>query len=309
VRHHSIGYTLWPATFELTEPGAFLDEAEALGVESVEVPLFCTRLVADGRIVEPAWRWFEGHISGRPFGITAHGMLGINLMDEADALPAHERVARTNIELAARMGARVLVIHCGLSEHGPGQALEDAYARQRESLARLADHAATMDVEICVETIWSFDGRSTALPSRLAEEIRTVGHDTLGATLDFAHCWLQCALEGADLDAELAAIAPLTWHLHLNDCFGRPPEPGVTLPAEAMAYGQGDLHLPLGWGALDWEGLLTGLPYPDRGLVLNEELHPAYWYALPGEVEELRRLRGLMLGVAGSARRRGAAAT
>lgn len=291
---HRIGYTLWPASFELTEPGPFLDEAEEMGVDSVEIPLFCTRLIANGAIVEPAWRWFEGQLRGRSVGYTAHAMLGINLMDEVSALARHEAVARANIEVASRMGARVLVLHCGLSEAAEGPALEDAYARQRESLSRLGDHAAGTDVEICVETIWNFDGRTTALPSRLAEEIRAVGHPSVGATIDYAHIWLQCALTGADLMEEVAAIAPLTRHVHVNDCFGRPPDPGVALPAESLAYGAGDLHLPLRWGALDWERLLTEPAYPDRQLVLNQELHPCYWYALRDDVTELARLRDLM---------------
>ena len=41
VKRHRIGYTLWPANFDLVEPGSFLDEAEQLGVDTVyEVQLY-----------------------------------------------------------------------------------------------------------------------------------------------------------------------------------------------------------------------------------------------------------------------------
>lgn len=292
-RRHAIGYTLWPGNFELTDPGSLLDEAEALGVDSVEIPLFTTRLIADGKVHEPAMRWFERHLDGRDLGRSTHAMLSINLMDTQERLPAHETVARANIEVSARLGARHMVLHCGLSD-AAGPALEAAYGRQRECLARLGDAAAQHGVIVCVETIWSFDGRETALPSRLAAELREIGHPNVMATLDYAHASLQSDLKGANLCDELVAIAPLSPHLHLNDCFAREKDIPIALPAEAMAYGSGDLHLPIGWGSLDWDAMLGDLDYPDQPIVLNQELHPTYWYALKDDVAELRRLAALM---------------
>ncbi|MEM1384864.1 MAG: sugar phosphate isomerase/epimerase family protein [Pseudomonadota bacterium] len=289
-----IGYTLWPGSFELTEPGAFLDEAEGLEVDTVEVPLFCTRLIANGRIIEPAMRWFEGHFSGRRQEVTSHAMLSINLMDKVELLSEHERIARANIEVSARLGARIMVLHCGLSDHADGtDGLEDGYARQRDALCRLAETAEDHGVTICVETIWSFDGRETALPSRLASEIEQVDHPAVSATLDFAHSALQCQIKGADLMSELFALAPHARHLHLNDCFGIEKPLDIALPSEASAYGSGDLHLPLGWGNLEWERMLTEPCFPPD-VILNHELHPTYWYALPGEVRTLRTLAARM---------------
>lgn len=291
---YRVGYTLWPANFALTDPGTFLDEAEELGVDCVEVPFFCTRLIADGRIIEPAMRWFEGHFRGRALDVTTHAMLSVNLMDAAERIGLHETIARANIELTARLGASRMVLHCGLSDATTKQGLDDAYARQRESLARLGDHAAPLGVEICVETIWNFDGRETALPSRLASEIERIGHPAVRATLDFAHSALQCSLKGADLTEEVMALAPYTHHLHLNDCFGFERDMPIALPAEEVAYGSGDLHLPIGWGSLEWERLLTEPAWPVRDIILNQELHPTFWYALPDDVAEMRRLARLM---------------
>lgn len=293
MKRHRIGYTLWPANFDLVEPGAFMDEAEELGVDTVEIPLFATRLIADGTVLEPAMRIFENQMQGRRLGYTVHALLSINLMDRPDKLDRHEKAARACIEIAARFGARILVLHCGLSAETSPEALDAAYARQRECLARLGDFAARRGVLVCVETIWNFDGRETALPGRLAAEIRTVDHDAVRATLDYAHAALQCNLKGADLMTEIAEIAPLAHHLHLNDCFGVVRDGVATLPGEALAYGSGDLHLPLGWGALAWERLLTEPAYPENA-ILNDELHPNYWSALGEDLAEMRRLAGLM---------------
>lgn len=288
-----IGYTLWPANFELSEPGALLDEAELLGVDCVEIPVFATRLVANGEIITPILRRFKAQMHGRQVGYTTHANLSINLMDTPERIPLHEKVARANIELTSRLGARNMVVHCGLADAPEDAALEKAYARQRESLARLGDFAAAHGVLICVETVFNKDGRETALPSRLAAEVRRIGHQAVCATLDFAHSALQCALKGADLLQEVAAIAPLSRHLHLNDCFG--VDRGMTnaLPTEALAYGSGDLHMPIGWGSLPWDRLLSEPDYPDD-VVLNQELHPTFWPALADDVAHLRRLADLM---------------
>jgi sugar phosphate isomerase/epimerase len=293
VKRHRVGYTLWPVNFDLVDPGSFLDEAEKLGVDTVEVPLFACRLIANGAILEPAMRFFQNRMRGRSLGYTTHALLSINLMDAPDRLELHEKAARACIDVTARLGARIMVLHCGLADGKHPDALEAAYARQRASLARLGDYAAQHGVLICVETIWNFDGRETALPGRLAAEIRAVDHDAVRATLDYAHSALQCGLKGADLMAEIAEIAPLSHHLHLNDCFGTVSDGPITLPGEALAYGSGDLHLPLGWGNLPWEELLTKPAYPEE-VILNDELHPNYWCALGDDVAEMRRLAGLM---------------
>ena len=287
-----IGYTLWPADFDLSEPGPFLDEAEAMGVDTVEIPFFATHLIANGAILEPALKRFRDSLDGRDLIYSAHANLSINLMDRPEKTALHETVARACIELAARLDAGILVLHCGWVPEDAGAEIEDAYARQRDSLAGLADFAASMGVVICLENIWG-NGRKTALPGRLAREIRAVGHDHLAATLDYAHSSLQCADDGADLMAEVSALAPLARHLHLNDCFGVDRGLGTNLRSEMLAFGSGDLHLPLGWGGLPWERLLTEPAYPDD-LTLNQELHPTFWSALPDDVAELRRLAELM---------------
>ena len=288
----AIGYTLWPADFLLLDPAPWLDEAEALGVDFVEIPLFATRLIADARPLEPMLARFAAAFDGRRLGCTVHALLSINLMDDAERIPTHEAVAGACLEVAARLGAPVMVLHCGLTAQPDPAGREAAYARQREALARLGDRASALGVTIALENIWSFDGRETALPSRLAAEIAAVGHGAVRATVDFAHAALQCHLRGADLMAEVQALAPHARHLHLNDCFARVRGYCVALGAETLAYGCGDLHLPLGWGGLEWERLL-GEPAWPADVSLNEELHPTWWAELPREVAAMRRLAAL----------------
>ena len=291
---HRVGYTLWPRNFDLVEPEALLDEAEEIGVDTVEIPLFATRLVADGKPLVPAMRLFEAQMKGRALGYTTHALLTINLMDEPDRIANHECIAKACIEISARFNAPHMVLHCGSSDHGTPESLDQAYGRQRNALARLGDFASEHGVMICVENIWNFDGRETALPGRLATELRQIDHPFVRATLDYAHAALQCSLKGADLMEQVSLLSPLAHHLHLNDCFGKVvSHPTAALRGEALAYGHGDLHLPLGWGNLDWRRLLGEPEYPGRP-ILNVELHPDYWSILPQDVAETRRLAALM---------------
>ena len=291
---HRIGYTLWPASFELSEPGPFLDEAERLGVDTVEIPFFAARLLANGHILAPVVRRFEAQMRGRSLAYSTHASMSINLMGAPETLPLHEKIARTNIEITARLGARNMVLHCGFCDCRDRQVLEDAFARQRDCLTRLGDLAAAYGVLVCVETIVGPEGCETALPGRLAAELRQIGHGSVAAALDYAHSALQCAQTGANLMEEVRALAPLARHLHLNDCFGVSHGMDGALPAEVLAFGSGDLHLPIGWGSLPWDRLMSEPDYPDD-LVLNQELHPAYWSALEGDIAEMRRLSGLIL--------------
>ena len=53
---------------------------------------------------------------------------------------------------------------------------------------------------------------------------------------------------------------------------------------ERLAYGHGDLHLPVGWGDIPWNALMAECTFPE-GVLFNIELKQRYWYA----AQETRR--------------------
>lgn len=70
-------------------------------------------------------------------------------------------------------------------------------------------------------------------------------------------------------------MAPVTGHLHVHDSFGRPLGSHRTyLPQEDAALGLGDLHIPLGWGDIDWDVIFSELIFLP-GAVLIMEIRPA----------------------------------
>jgi hypothetical protein len=69
---------------------------------------------------------------------------------------------------------------------------------------------------------------------------------------------------------------PVTGHLHVHDSFGRPQGLHRTyLPQEDAALGLGDLHIPLGWGDIEWDDIFSELVFLP-GTVLMMGIGPRY---------------------------------
>ena len=234
-------------------------------------------MIAGARVLRDRLADVRRVVAGRGPRYTLHGHLGINLMDEPHRLALHRAVLEATLEAAAELGAFHLVVHSGFVRSGSAAAVEDAYARQRAAPAAAGERAAALGVTICVENIFEFEGRrATALPSRLAAELAAVGHPNVMATFDLSHGYQHCGMLGADFLAEARALSPFARHLHLHDSFGRPDEFWTLLPSERLAFGIGDLHLPMGWGTLPWDAVAAECAFP-VGTVADIELQARYW--------------------------------
>jgi sugar phosphate isomerase/epimerase len=269
--------------------GARLGEAEALDVDFVELPLHSMDLIAGGRVLAGPLKTVKGILGGRPLRYTAHGPMAINLMDPPARLARHQDVLKASLDVAAELGAVHYVLHGGIVDAGPGVAEEDLYAQQRDILSVFGGEAAQRGLIIAVENLFTGADRRTALPSRLAREIAAIAHPHIWACLDFSHGAINSALHGAEFIDEAAALAPFAKHLHVHDSFGRPAAFLTPRRAERLAYGEGDLHLPLGLGNLPWDALMERLDFPG-GVVFNVELAKPYWADLE---DVMRKARGL----------------
>ncbi len=272
--------------------GAQIDAAYAAGVGYVELPLHKLDLVAGTRIMRPRLDEVVATVAGRPN--TLHGHLGINLMEDPHLLPLHLDVLRANIEIAHALGSVHLVIHSGFARPQQGAALERAYERQREALASVAGMARDADVVICVENIFTYDhSRHTALPSRLAAELALIADPAIRATFDFSHGYINCALHGVDFVTEAKALAPFAKHLHVHDSFGRPKDFWTYSLTEDLAFGAGDLHLPLGWGDLPFDRIAAEAAFPAE-VVVDIELQARFWSELPQTIRLTRAFAGAL---------------
>ncbi|MBJ7533988.1 sugar phosphate isomerase/epimerase [Rhodomicrobium vannielii ATCC 17100] len=267
-----------------------LDLAEELGVGVVELPLFALDIIAGGRVLPDQMKRLAHAIGTRPFAFTAHGPVGVNAMDSPDLLARHRIVAEAAIAAASELGVFRIVMHTGHIARADEAQIETAYARQRDACRALADIAARGGMSLAIENIYVPDrGRIAPLPSRIACEIAAIAHPNVTGCLDFAHAALACAAGGADFVTEAGALGRASAHLHLHDCFADPADMPIFVPSERVAYGLGDLHLPLGWGKLPWLSLMDELAFlPDALFLL--ELSAQYRFALPDGVARARDL-------------------
>jgi sugar phosphate isomerase/epimerase len=266
---------------DLSDFGAELDMVETLGVEAVELPTYDMDLVVGGRIRKPQLERLKAACAGRGVAYSVHGPLAINFMDEAWRLPRHMEVLEASLEIAAEVGAEHYVIHSGLAPLQQGAGIEAAYERQREWLSKSGDIARDYGLILCVETLFAgYKGEGHASsPRRLAAELAAINHPNVLATLDFSHAYIKLDFDGRrdDFVEEVKALAPFSRHLHIHDSFGRQDDIWMFTEGERLAYGHGDLHLPVGWGDIPWQQLMAECEFPE-GVLFNIELNQRYWY-------------------------------
>lgn len=280
--------------FDFQKLAPALNEAEKLGVDFIELPIFAMDLIAGERIVPQKLRALKQLVANRPYRYTVHGPLSVNLMDIPERLPLHKSLFKVAMEVAAELGAVHYVLHGGIVEAARADQAEGLFTQQRDILMEFGPIAASLGFVVTVENLFTYNhAKTTALPSRLAREIEAVNHPNIAACLDFSHAFINSTLHGADFLAEAAALAPHAPHLHIHDSFGRLQNIPTVTRAERLAFGLGDLHLPIGWGAIPWDELMTSLNFP-AGVVLNLELPAPYGSELGACVTSLRRLEQLL---------------
>lgn len=181
------------------------------------------------------------------------------------------------LDFCAAIGAKVLVYHSGLiALHEVAYGLrslpdeEDVEAgrvREVSALGEVLPLAAEHGVIVAMENRdphpWEIAtllraGRSPdylltyhsglSIPA-LVHQVREVNHANLGLTLDLGHLMLAANVCGFDYLEAIRQAAPYVRHLHGHDNFGRLGSVFDDLH-ERIPYGDGDLHLPPGWGTI-----------------------------------------------------------
>ena len=264
-----------------------------MGCDTVEIGITTLDLVSGGRIIEDRAAELTKLCAEFDFRYTVHGLVSSNFMD-----PATQRfqidAAKALVELCDRIGASILVHHSGSLRADQIHERAGADQREREALNELADFARPHGVRIALENIFTTEpGQYRQTPSEVATTVRALNHPNVVALIDFSHAYLESTYKGLDFFAEIAAMAPITGHLHVHDSFGRPQAFYRGYHAqENTAMGIGDLHMPLGWGDIDWTRIFDTLDFlPDT--VLMMEVGRRYRREQPASLAMARRLGGL----------------
>lgn len=278
---------------DMSNLGTMLDQIAAAGCTTAELSLAELGIVSGGRVLRPQLDRADRICRERSLRLTIHGPLSINLCLPEERIACHLAALGASLEAASELGGLHYVLHAGYVHQATDAEVETAYALQRERLAVVAERARELGVIVCVENVFSgFDGAlETPSPSRLARELADIGHPFIRATLDFSHARLHAAITGGDFLAEIQVLAPYAKHLHLHDSFGRPDDSWTPSAGERMALGQGDIHLPIGWGDAPWDRILEVCQFPD-GVVFNAEPAAPYWHMVPEVAMALRDFVG-----------------
>ena len=100
---------------------------------------------------------------------------------------------------------------------------------------------------------------------------------------------MTCAAAGADFLSDAKALARVSNHLHIHDSFGDPAQFWTFSRSERLAYGLGDLHLPIGWGNIPWSRVMSEFEFlPDA--IFNLELPAQYWFALEDSIRAVQEM-------------------
>jgi sugar phosphate isomerase/epimerase len=278
---------------ELDSLEADLSRLAGLGVDTVELGLTSIDLVTGGRIIKERAERLQALTAQFPFRYTVHGLVSSNFMDPATLIYQLE-AAKALIEICDRIDARIIVQHGGCLRADQLGDRAGADQREREALFELAEFARPYGVRIALENIFTTEpGQYRQTPAEVAATVRAVSHPNLVALIDFSHAYIESTYRGLDFREQLRAMAPVTGHLHVHDSFGRPQAFYKPFhPQELTALGLGDLHMPLGWGDIDWEDIFSELDFLP-GTVLMMEIGPRHRSEQPACLERARKLMAL----------------
>ena len=264
-----------------------------MGVDTVELGLTGIDLIAGGRIIPERLERLVAITSQFDFRYTVHGLVSSNFMDP-DTLDYQMEAAQALVEVCDRIDARILVQHGGALRADQIHDRAHADIREREALTELGDFARPYGVRIAFENIFTTElGQYRQTPAEIAETVKAVDHPNVVALIDFSHAYIESTYKGLDFYEQIAAMAPVTGHLHVHDSFGRPQGFYKPFhPQENTAMGIGDLHMPLGWGDIDWDTIFAELEFlPDT--VMMMEIGPRYRSEQPESLRRARELAGL----------------
>ena len=273
-----------------------LARIKAAGATHAELSTASLHVTVGGRDNAPRMAAVAEVCAQSGLRFTLHAPIAINFMDETHP-ELHLEVLLSSVRFAALVGAAVVVIHPGRTTLQQDVAARPRLlARERDQVRRAADMAGRAGVRIGLENLNPnrdmMAGHQTSYaldPAAVGEQIDAIAHEAVCGVLDFAHGWLAAGRLGFDYLRHTRQFAPFVGHLHVTDNCGTPITAPYTADADHVAFGMGDLHLPIGWGTVPYEALLTDLPIR-AGTVANLELGGAYTSELETSIVETGRI-------------------
>jgi sugar phosphate isomerase/epimerase len=298
-----------------------LDYVVSCGFDVAELMITCFDVIIGGRLRQQRVDQVQAITERFDLAYTVHAPLRLNLAfpqswpGYSTELSQEKDVFVACLDFCAAIGASVLVYHSGLialhqtafglSPLPDDAVLEQARAQEVTSLQELLPLAAERGVLVAMENrdphLWEVatlmrNGLSPdqlltyhagmSIPA-LVRQVQAVNHPNFGLTLDFGHLFLTANYCRFDYLEAIREAAPYVRHLHSSDNFGRLGGVFSEL-RKRIPYGDGDVHIPPGWGEIPHREALAQLPDYDGFYIL--ELNARCQPYFPEALETVRQL-------------------
>ncbi len=272
-----------------------LAHAQRVGFSGAELPIPGLNVIMNGELIRERVEAVQQAIAPFDFRYSVHAPGRTNLAFGVDH-DMEYRVLEACVRFTQAVGGRVLVYHSGLQALDAARTgtaslpseYELARGAEREvaALQKLAPIAEDLGVVIGMENgdphLWEYallirEGKSPDELSRyharmrtlaLVTQVEAVNHASVGITLDLGHLHLAARALGEEYLEAISTAAPWVCHLHINDNFGK-LDAGHDAEGDRLTYGEADLHLPPGWGAIPFAAAFDRLNDYEGDIVLE----------------------------------------
>ena len=171
--------------------------------------------------------------------------------------------------------------------------------KQKEIYFEMGEYAKKLNVTLAIENLFPFTVNNYApLPSEIANQLNDINHPNIKCCLDISHAYINCSYRNVHFFEEIKQMSSLSEHIHMHDSFGILENIWTYIDSEKTSYGQGDLHLPLGWGDIPFEKIFTEIKFPEK-LNLNFELPERYLKYFIDNINQARKFIDLQKKING----------
>tara|TARA_B100001123_G_scaffold424039_1_gene535026 strand:- start:535 stop:1431 length:897 start_codon:yes stop_codon:yes gene_type:complete len=287
-----IGFTSQCPNGDISALNKQITMCKEAGVDSLEISIFETDVICGKKINQPELKILKNTLLNQNMEYTVHGELSVNLLDQ-EHFDSHKEVLKRDIEVSAEINATHLVTHFGQTTNKIYENKSiyfDHLNKQQQCYEEIAEYAKSHNVILAIENLFPFQLSYYApLPSEIAKQLNEINHPNLKCCLDISHAYINCTYRNAHFLDEIKEMASLSEHIHMHDSFGIIEKMWTYIESENTSYGQGDLHLPLGWGDIPFEKIFTEIKFP-KNLNLNFELPERYLKYFKENIKEAERL-------------------
>ena len=278
-----------------------LESFARFGIEATELPVHGFDAIKNGRLNDRQTARVIKALSDHDFLYSVHAPNPLNLMEQTD-FALHVSVLRSSLEFAQAIGSHILVYHPGryIPEEAfpikgkidfPDDAKEALLEREALTLASMAD--AFPDIVICLENARPYLHHSPYCYAEkidlLKEQVLRINRKNVKINLDFGHLYMSACFYDFDAVEAAQGIAGLIAHAHIHDNFGHAVYAHEKQQTHQIPFGKGDSHMPVGWGEIPIQRILSTFLDRYDGMLMME-LRSRYFMHTEESKENLRQL-------------------